>query len=494
MGLLGDGWDDPKSSAIMALAGGLLSSNSIGQGFARGVQGYQQALTDAEDRKLKRAMTAAQMAGLQDQHEQRQIAIAQAKAGQQLAQSLMRDNVPADMQVGPVAEGQKQPYASSPGGFLRSLSIDQALAIGQATGKDLLPAWKIAKEGLTQNAGTYTTDPYSGAQTYLPKLPEGMGMSGGVASVVPQYAESNAAIKGAEAGAVERAKAGYDPLSLDHVDVSTGRPVGGSRLSYIENQSQPQQAPQPQGGLPSLGGNTSNLSPALMDAIRRDAQANGIQNPVANFSGGSRFDWVPNGSQPQPQQGGHIQLQSKAEAAKAVKTAEADVVRDTTNKADEKRFNQFTSSIDEAIRLLNSGPTGSGLGEMRDKALGWVGLSTDGGKAAARLTTLGAWLTANVPRMEGPQSDKDVARYQAMAGDIGDSSKPIETRLAAAMGVKSLQEKYASLNGYGGQQDKAPTAMPLPANPKASDLKVNQVYDTPRGPAVWDGFRFKKVQ
>ena len=38
-----------------------------------------------------------------------------------------------------------------------------------------------------------------------------------------------------------------------------------------------------------------------------------------------------------------------------------------------------------------------------------------------------------------------------------------------------------------------PSATPLPTNPSASNLKRGVVYDTPRGPAEWDGFQFKKV-
>ena len=46
------------------------------------------------------------------------------------------------------------------------------------------------------------------------------------------------------------------------------------------------------------------------------------------------------------------------------------------------------------------------------------------------------------PRMEGPQSDKDVALYRQMAGQIGDSTIPIETRRAALNGIRQLHEKY----------------------------------------------------
>lgn len=48
--------------------------------------------------------------------------------------------------------------------------------------------------------------------------------------------------------------------------------------------------------------------------------------------------------------------------------------------------------------------------------------------------------------------------------------------------------------GYGEQAKTPPKAVPLPsAMPKASELSKGTVYDTPRGPAVWDGMKFNPV-
>jgi hypothetical protein len=60
MGLLGNGWDDPQSEAVMALAGGLLQGS-----FGRGATGYAQALSGAKDRDMKRKYLDMQMQGLQ---------------------------------------------------------------------------------------------------------------------------------------------------------------------------------------------------------------------------------------------------------------------------------------------------------------------------------------------------------------------------------------------------------------------------------------------
>jgi hypothetical protein len=76
-----------------------------------------------------------------------------------------------------------------------------------------------------------------------------------------------------------------------------------------------------------------------------------------------------------------------------------------------------------------------------------VGVSTPGAQDAARLESLSGWLVANVPRMEGPQSNFDVQNYMTMAGKVGDRTTPIPERTAALQEVRRLQQKYASING-----------------------------------------------
>lgn len=84
---------------------------------------------------------------------------------------------------------------------------------------------------------------------------------------------------------------------------------------------------------------------------------------------------------------------------------------------------------------------------MADNVAGFFGKSTEGADLASQLDTLSGWMTANVPRMQGPQSDKDVAQYKIMAAAVGDRSKPISQRLSAANELKGLQNKYAEING-----------------------------------------------
>lgn len=107
-------------------------------------------------------------------------------------------------------------------------------------------------------------------------------------------------------------------------------------------------------------------------------------------------------------------------------------------------------------------PTASGIGSLVDSAASFVGYAPDGAAQADQLRSIGGALVAKMPRMEGPQSDKDVALYTQMAGQIGDSSMPISRRLEALKTVRQLYAKYEK-NGTQG-------AAAAPASP-ASDIR-----------------------
>lgn len=123
--------------------------------------------------------------------------------------------------------------------------------------------------------------------------------------------------------------------------------------------------------------------------------------------------------------------------------------------------------VDEAERLIGKA-TGSVLGTGRDLTLGMAGISTEGAQAAAQLKVLQGALMMNIPRMEGPQSDKDTQLYREMAGQIGDSTLPIETRRAAIRTIRRLNEKYSG----GGQPVTQPSGpRRLRYNPQTGTLE-----------------------
>ncbi len=151
-------------------------------------------------------------------------------------------------------------------------------------------------------------------------------------------------------------------------------------------------------------------------------------------------------------------------------TAEIEAAKQkNANEMQNKRdFNMqgLGSTIDEARAVLQGKgaepgtvaptPTSSGLGTIADSALAFFGKSGNGAPEAAKLKAIGGALVAKMPRMEGPQSDKDVANYKEMAGQVADSSLPLKTRLEALAGVEKLWRQYEPNSGIG-----VPGAPPL---------------------------------
>jgi hypothetical protein len=153
-------------------------------------------------------------------------------------------------------------------------------------------------------------------------------------------------------------------------------------------------------------------------------------------------------------------LPATAAAAETVKSAEArgsaigggsgQIVADITKKGSNAQT--VTGMLDIAEPLIDVS-TGSGLGAATDKVAAFFGKSLDGAQAIASLKTLEGQLIAQMPRMEGPQSDADRLLYQQAAGAIADATVPRETRKAAIKTIRQLQEKYkqraADVNGGG---------------------------------------------
>ena len=87
-------------------------------------------------------------------------------------------------------------------------------------------------------------------------------------------------------------------------------------------------------------------------------------------------------------------------------------------------------------------PTSSLTGSVWDTVAGTVGSAPKGAAEADQLKVIGANLVMKMPRMQGPQSDKDVALYKDEAGNIGDNTLPIARRLSALQTVRELYAKY----------------------------------------------------
>jgi hypothetical protein len=147
--------------------------------------------------------------------------------------------------------------------------------------------------------------------------------------------------------------------------------------------------------------------------------------------------------------------------------------------------------LDMAEPLLKKS-TGSYAGTGIDMAARTIGVSTEGAEAAAQLKALQGSLISKMPKMSGPQSDKDVQLYREMAGQIGDSTLPIGTRKAAITIIRELNEKYAGQPAQQSDVPAKPAVNLIESLPKTAP-KGARARDTTTGKILtFDGFKWKE--
>jgi hypothetical protein len=100
--------------------------------------------------------------------------------------------------------------------------------------------------------------------------------------------------------------------------------------------------------------------------------------------------------------------------------------------------------INQAIPLLSKS-TGSYGGWAVDQLAQAFGKATDGSIAAGQLKAIEGALVAKMPKMSGPQSDKDVLLYRQMAAEVGNDTVPMERKAAALETLREIQERYAGV-------------------------------------------------
>lgn len=143
-----------------------------------------------------------------------------------------------------------------------------------------------------------------------------------------------------------------------------------------------------------------------------------------------------------------LQYANPTKKAERLGTLEADAQGAANTKT--RQANDQMGIIGKARNLLQSGdPSGSFPGAAMSSTKQFFGRSDKQTQGDAELEMLGGWLTANVPRMEGPQSNFDVENYKTMAARVGDKKIPREDRLAALQALEQLQQKYAGQADWG---------------------------------------------
>lgn len=480
MGLLGAFDDDQGRFALGLLAAA--GPRADGAGFGQRLQEAMLGVQAGRDADLKRKFMQAQMDNYGSEIEQRKAAIAkqqklQAMAerllgGQQPAQggtALVNDALPPELRIGAQA-------AIPARNGLGAASLEDIMAFQMAGGPDLLNAYKYAQEGTERKPGSEYILPNGQRRFGPPSVDKGMQLmpqpgGGYSAGLVPGVLDASNALAAGNTNAAEGAKAAFDLVSVPD---GAGGTIQMPRSLAVQRFGQPNQANNPlRPSGPPLGMGGGSPSPQDLAVIQGDLQRNGVDRtdpraPFVNFgqAGGGQLGRTPSAAD--------LEVDKQRKLAPGVKQQVADdaevkaaQAREDQRLRDQKQYLQMRAGVSQAIDLLGQKPTSSGIGAGVDSALGMFGKSTSGGTLAASLDTLSGWLTANVPRMEGPQSDRDVMNYRIMAGALGDRTKPIEQRMAAAKQLQSMQDKYAQLNGYADQPKDGASAPSAPSAPGA---------------------------
>lgn len=147
-----------------------------------------------------------------------------------------------------------------------------------------------------------------------------------------------------------------------------------------------------------------------------------------------------------------IEAEGAGQKAASEAAAKAAAERDAAVATKAVDANRALLLLDEAERLLPMS-TGSTVGNLVDAGAAVFGKSTPGAQAITALQTIAGQLTSAMPRMQGPQSDKDVLLYKQMAGDLANPTLPVESRMSALRQIRRLNEKYAT--GAGSSQSQS---------------------------------------
>lgn len=143
--------------------------------------------------------------------------------------------------------------------------------------------------------------------------------------------------------------------------------------------------------------------------------------------------------------------------------AESTALGEATGKimAKAKQGQGINELLDLAEPLLDVA-TGSGAGTATNKVQAFFGYAPTGAQAIGQLQTLQAALILGMPRLEGPQSDKDRELYIQAAGQIGDPKIPREIKKAAVQTIRDIQQRYANVAASMGAQPGAPKPLEDP--------------------------------
>jgi hypothetical protein len=476
------GFDDPLTMGLLGASQALMTPMSQGGGVGAAFN----AFPAAQQQAMRQQFLRQQMEGQQSEAELRkmQILAAQLKAekdakvmdmiqrrlGSQgaMAQSQMAlEQGAAQGSVGPTnANAQRLQQA---GGF--PFSLNDVLSLKAAGGPDFLEAYKFASTPEKMEGGSTYVNRVTGAERFMPRVGEGMGLANGVVYSAPGYLDTLAAATDTQ----EAAKARYAPpirtATADGRETLTspldfGRGVAPSRApapAQATPRGFPRVNPAAQQGMD--GTRLSILQGELKGAIQNgDPQtAASVQREIDLMTGGGGV-----GKSTAVAQAEQVQIErAKASAGLDAKGAEAAQGQATGARG-------VVMIADQIEKLIGDKDAPKVYGNAISDRIA-MGLNTIGGNETPKA------VNTNQVRMLGQQmvlargslgagvSVADAERYDKAAGDFS-RAKTVSDMLAAVSTMRDIAKTYSS--------NETSTRQQLQSGQPANVMRYNPKTDT----------------
>ncbi|RSZ60045.1 hypothetical protein HF313_15130 [Massilia atriviolacea] len=436
-------FSDPQTMGLLSAAaqmsersGPSRQRSSIGQILGTGMGGYVQGKQAVEDRAMQQEqMKQAQMMR-EMQMKEMQAEMAQkerAQAEQARLQDFFSKRQMGGAQAGggmqqPMQGGQPQPGAApqqfAPGGAGASTPYAERMQLAD----------ELRRAGFQQQADAQETS----ALKFQPKVKNWQEVQvGGKVMYAPYYEDGNVGqpVPLEVARKLEKVDSGQ---SNDMIDPYTGQ----IKASIGKKQTLESLA---SNALTARGQNMTDSRARELNELTRQGQRTQIINDPLN---------------------GPMLIDKATGQARPAIGMDGQPVRGEQTLKREKQAQGLVSVIDSAEKLLD-GATGSYAGASIDQANQFIGRATPGAQNIAQLKVLEGSIMMNQPRMEGPQSDKDVMLYRQMAGQIGDPTVPAALKKVALQSIKEINQRYA---GGAQQQSASPSAPEARKSISLSDI------------------------
>lgn len=445
-----------QNQGLMAFAAQMLQAGgpsrtptSFGQALGSGLTGYQKAIQEAEQQKRERAMQDMQqrLYGLK-------IADAESDVANQAAQRERAKSI-IDFRSKYAGAGSPQPEAGAEAQAPVPYRAAQATEMPQAPQMQagVAPAASAAPGHATRSTEADELLRYAAAARRA-------GFGEEAAAAYKQAMELQPKVERWEKVQVG-GKVLFAPFFADG---SNGQPVP---LEVAEKLNEV-----------NRGGVTDLTNPFTGETVRTLQNTASPEAVLAARTAANRLAFDQSqANKPQfvAEAGGYVSPPSASAPQGAfaavpgfTKTADKQKVQDA---------NDVISLLDQAKPLIEKS-TSSYLGAGLDQAARLVGRSTEGSQAASQLKALEGSLVAKMPKMSGPQSDKDVLLYKQMAGQIGDPTLPAANKMAAMDTIRAINNRYLEQSGQQPKdpgQDKTISLADIAATAKATGRSTAEV-------------------